>query len=375
MKQKSLLCTIAMLALVALALPTSGLAKDAVSAQVVPTTPVPIVLNNGNPLSSGTFAVGTIQLFYTVNGFTFTPGEFSSFALNLGIKQGPMTGQQTQYPVTLSLSQVGSPNLILDPEPGSFVVSNALWKGSSTVHIVIPAATASDPSLNCDGCELVANLQLSAPGSSHLDTPTTVQVHIKLTHPTACLRVFDFITDEGFNGIVDSATVHLGGPANNRKVVSTSPGQFSDNILIVNGCSTEQSFNLNITLDSHFEPHPSNGHGNPVFTYFTTGYVDPSSFNLTAFGSGTPAGASLWLQDINLPAGDAFLATVHTDLISGNPPTWLPALSGTPATGIFSGFSAELYAPGTTLTSLPTAPPASLAVPNPAATSMAFTIQ
>jgi hypothetical protein len=143
-------------------------------------------------------------------------------------------------------------------------------------------------------------------------------------------------------------------------------------VLVVNACSTAQSFNLDIVLDSHFS---TDGHGNAVFTYFTSGAVDPSAFNLGVFGSGTPQGQSLWLENITVPSGDSFLATVHMGLITGNPPSWLPALSGTPATGLFGGFGAELYAPGTTLTSLPTAPPASLAVPNPADTSMTFTVQ
>jgi hypothetical protein len=58
-----------------------------------------------------------------------------------------------------------------------------------------------------------------------------------------------------------------------------------------------------------------------VFTYFTSDYVDPSSFDITTFGNGTPQGENLWLQDVTLPAGDSFLATVHMGLITGNPPS------------------------------------------------------
>jgi hypothetical protein len=128
---------------------------------------------------------------------------------------------------------------------------------------------------------------------------------------------------------------------------------------------------LQITLDPHFE---TKGH-NAVFTYFSSGYVDPDAFDLGVFGSGTPNGQSLWLENINLPAGQSFLALVHMGLITGNPPTWLPPMSGMPAAGIFSGFAAELLAPGSTPGTLATAPLAGMAEPNPAGTSLGFTVQ
>jgi hypothetical protein len=382
MKTKIWLCAMAMLLVLPLALPLPLAAKDAVQAAVgAPFSgPTPIVVNNGNPYSVGTFAIGTIQLFYVVNADHFPAGPFASFDLSLGIKAGPTTGQATQYPVNfLTLQQTGSPNVTLTPVVSSFTVTGPTWIDQTVVNISIPGSVPADPALNCDGCEIVGNLQLAAPGGSHLDTPTTVQVHIKLVHLDApCLRVYDFLTDQGFTTIVTDTVVNLGGPKNNLKVVSTTPfGQFSDNVLIVNTCGTSQTFNLQIILDSHFETNPHNGHGQAVFTYLTSGYVDPASFNLAAFGTGTPQGENLWLSNITVPAGDSFLATVHCGLITGNPVSWLPLTSTNPVGGIFGGFSSSLYTTSTPLSAVTagTGILDTLAAANPSTSSMSFTVQ
>src|SRR3990170_3030379 len=106
MKKNSLLLSIAMLILLALSLPSPAAAKDAVQAAVPDPLAhpglfsghVPVaVMNNGNPLSNGTFAVGTIQLFYEIDKTEL--GTTNTFPLALSIKQGPTTGQQTAYPV------------------------------------------------------------------------------------------------------------------------------------------------------------------------------------------------------------------------------------------------------------------------------------
>ena len=97
----------------------------------------------------------------------------------------------------------------------------------------------------------VRSLQLEAPGGSRLDTTTTIQVHILVQDNAACLSVYNFLTDQDFQSIVTGTTLNLGGPKNNRRVVSTNPGQFSDNVLIVNDCGETQTFDLHIILDSY----------------------------------------------------------------------------------------------------------------------------
>jgi hypothetical protein len=51
----------------------SAWAKDAVVAAVATplSPPNPIIIQNGTQYSQGTYAIGTIQLFYTVQGYQF----------------------------------------------------------------------------------------------------------------------------------------------------------------------------------------------------------------------------------------------------------------------------------------------------------------
>src|SRR6266498_1590475 len=92
----------------------SASASDAIQASVTPIgQPAPIVTYNGNPYSPGTYAVGTIQLFYTLTAFHFTAGPFATFRVNMVDAAGP--GTAPTYPVNLNLVQTGSHNLILTP--------------------------------------------------------------------------------------------------------------------------------------------------------------------------------------------------------------------------------------------------------------------
>jgi hypothetical protein len=289
-------------------------------------------MNNGAGLTPGTYAIGTVQLFYTVQGYQFPAGQFATFDLGLSVAAGkpnPATG----YPVALTLNQTGSANLDLQPASSAFSVTSAAWSDHTTVTIVIPAGAPS-----ADGTDLVGNMQISAPGGAHLDTVTTVQVHIKLVYPTTCLKLYNFITDEAFTQTVTNTNVNV----NNRngKVTATTPyGQLSDNVLVVNTCSADESFDVAIALDPWFRTNPSGNPGNAVFTYATIGELDPSSFNIVAFGAGTAQGQSLHLTNITVAAGDMFLMTVHMTINKGV--LWTGGNSGT-----FS-FSAGLYVNGT----------------------------
>jgi hypothetical protein len=307
-------------------------ANDAIQATVTPNPPpTPIVMNNGTGLTPGTYAIGTIQLFYTVSGFQFPAGQFATFDLGLSVAAGK-PNPPTAYPVALTLNQTGS-NLALQPASSTFSVTSVAWNEHTTVTIFIPADAPT-----ADGTDLVGNLQISAPGVAHLDTVTTVQVHIKLVHPTACLKLYNFITDEAFTQTVTSTNVNV----NNRngKVTATTPyGQLSDNVLVVNTCSSSESFDVLIALDPWFRTNPSGNPGNAVFTYATTGELDPSAFNILAFGPGTGHGQSLQLTNITVPAGDMFLMTVHMTINKGV--LWTGGNAGT-----FS-FSAGLYVNGT----------------------------
>ena len=321
-------------AVIALATAGTSAANDAVQATVTPNTPpTPIVLQNGTGLTPGTYATGTIQLFYTVQAFQFPVGQFATFNLGLAIAAGK-SNPATAYPVPLTLKQTGSSQLTLTPASSSFSVTSASWTDTTLVTISIPAGVSSD-----DGTDLVGNLQIETDGQRHLDTVTTIQVHIKLVYPTSCLKLYDFVTDEAFTQIVTTTNVNVNN--NNGKVTAINPyGQLSENVLVVNTCSTSQTFDVKVTLDAWFKTNPSGNPGNAVFTYSTTGELDASSFNIAPFiGTDTPQGQSLQLTNITVAAGDMFLMTVHMSINKGA--VWTGG-----ATGTFS-FTSELFVSGT----------------------------
>ena len=350
------------LALAACGCSSNAWAKDAiVSAVSAPFTPsTPVIAVNGNPYSAGTYAVGTIQLFYIVNAYQFTAGTFGTFQLNLEDAHVNNTGQTPNYPVTLNLTQTGSSNMVLTPTTSSFSVTGTSpqWSDSTTVTISIPASVPNDPALNVDGTDLVGNLQLvTAPQGSHLDTVTTVQVHIRLVHPTACLRVFNFVTDQSFAAFSLPLGVNLfaNGPKAGR-TKNTSPPQLSDDVLVVNTCPSPLTFDLGIRIDPDFDTSP-NPNGNSVFVFTKTSATTPP--DLTGFGIGTPKGSSPCIPNLTLAGGDTLLATVHMSIgnILG---------SDLPGSKIF-GFSGSVSAAGSgcpgTLNTLATPNPVSMQVP------------
>lgn len=310
--------------------------------------PQPLVVNNGA-------VPGAIQLLYTINANQFTEGLFASFDVNLSILAG---GSSTNYPTTLTLEQNGSSNVQLGAVPATFTVSGTGWSDVSHVSITIPSSVPLDPSLNCDGCTLVGNLNLSAPGPSHLGTATTVQVKIVLVHPAGpCLRVFDLLLNNETGVAITSATYTLKhGLAN-----ATQPGEMLDAILIANTCPSDETFDVVAGLDPHFETMPHNNPGNAVFTYTKAGVVDDTTFTLSAFTGGTAQKQNLCVAPVSLPAGDTFLMTVKMDEMSGITPV---------SSASFSGFVLNENSSCDTINQLNP-----LASPNPASATLTLTPQ
>jgi hypothetical protein len=338
---------------------TGAFAKDAVEASVTPldTLLTPTIVVNGNPYSPGTYAVGTIQLFYEVNAMQFTAGPLASFQVNLADIAVNSTSQSPSYPVTLNLTQIGSTDLVLTPSPASFSVTGPGWSSSSMVMVSVAASVPGNPALNVDGAELVANMKLAtSPSGSKLDTVTNIQVHVRLVHPTSCLRIYDFLMDQEMTGTVSSLPITLWphGPKAG-KTKNTAPPELSNNVLVVNTCSSTQTFDLSVNVDGDFGTVGANA----VRTYFKSGYADPATFDLASFGSGTPQGTSHCLSNITLAAGNTLLTTVHITIGE-----YLP--SQLPADGTFD-FSASASVAGTgcpgTMNSMATPNPASLAIP------------
>jgi hypothetical protein len=179
--------------------------------------------------------------------------------------------------------------------------------------------------------------------------------------------VYNFITDQDFNlGILDTTTLNV--PTSGKKagkVVSSQPGQFSDNVLIANTCVMDQSFDLKISLDDSFTTNPSGNPGNAVFTYASGGEFDSSDFSELLAGEGTPNHENLCLQKVTVPAGSSFLATVHSGIKDSWPKTSLPADDS-------FDFAATLYH-GVNLGC--TGAPEMLAAPNPAKFVLPFTLK
>lgn len=329
--------TVVMLICLMLGFNATVWAKDNAQAEVTSTTPAALVTPNGA-------AVGTIHVIFTVNAEKFTPGNFGSFAVDLSIlsdSQNP----QTTYPLALMLTQkqAGTGNLILTPDISAFGVSSAAWSGgSTTVAVGIPENPPSN-----DGATLTGVLQFEAEGpvgkngqptNPQIGTITTIVVKVVLMHPTACLKVTNFVTDMDFDAL-DSAIVNLKTKSGSSTINSTNPGQFSDNVLVVNNCDEDQVIDLRINLDACFDTNPSGNPGQAVFTYLTEGEVDEESFDISAFGAKTSQGQNLCLTGLTVPTGQTLLATVHMGVVKGTSSALLPGDSS-------FDFEAEVYEVG-----------------------------
>ena len=340
--------------------------KDAIRASVsIPAgEPVPVITENGHGYTPGNYAVGIIRLEYTYVGLTFPSGPLATFDLGLGIYQPTATrkpNESSPYPATLHLQDIGSPNVTLTPATSPLLVSSAEWTDSVPVTISIPSFVAADPLLNADGSVLVGNFKLDA--GKDLKTATDVQVKITLVHPTACLKVYDFITDADRTTTITSTDLNVNRQG---KVNSTSPyGSLSQNLMVVNTCGTPETFDAELRLDAAFSTQPNNNPGNAVFTFATAGEIDPATFNIGSFGLETPQGQALCLQNVSVPAGSTFLATVHMSINKGMAATSLPGA------GTFTGFGATLFPAGLACSG----EALSVATPNPVSAPLAFTIK
>jgi hypothetical protein len=313
-----------------------------------------VIVNNGVPS-------GTIQLWYTYTGNSYPCGAFAQFNLAL-LDQAGTRGQAPTYPVQLNLDQSGNGTPVqFSPSPDSFSVSGLGWSGSSTVTVNIDCSGLGTP---YDGQDIVGNLnEQTSPAGSHLDTISTIQVHIKLVipSPNACLKLYSFQTTQDSGTLLSSVEVvanHSG------SVKSTNPGTLSVDGLVVNTCPDSQTFDLGVGLDPQWQTAPNNNPGNATFTYDITGEIDPSSLGGVAFGSGTQSGEVTCIRNVVLPAGDSFLATVHSAIMSGL------SLSSLPADKDFD-FSAGLYNAGSSCSSTPLSP---VSPSNPVSSVMTFTV-
>src|SRR6185369_12998473 len=84
----------------------------------------------------------------------------------------------------------------------------------------------------------------------------------------------------------------------------------SNNVLIVNTCSSNETFDLTIQNDPSFEDQGANA----VQMFTKTGPADPSTFDITQFGTGTPKGQLHCFGSITLAGNNTLLTTDHMSL-------------------------------------------------------------
>jgi hypothetical protein len=330
-------------------------ANDKIVSTVTPISgPVPIIKNNGVPS-------GTIQLMYTFTGTEFPCGQFATFNLGM-VDQAGTSGVSPSYPVGLDLTQSGSGTAVQfspAPSPNEFSVTAPGWPGNSTVSVSIDCSKLDTP---YDGEGIDGNLnEQTIPQGAHLDTISTIQVHITLVYPTQCLKLYSFETEQDSSALLTSVALQV----NRGSVKSMSPGQASVDALVVNTCPSPETFDILVGLDPDWETNPHSNPGNATFTYFTTGEVDPSTFNLTTFGTGTPQGEALCLTNVTLPGNESFLTTVHSDIISGLSTSLLPS-------GNDFDFSATLYQAGSGCAGTPLGS-GTVGPSNPATSTVSYT--
>jgi hypothetical protein len=348
---------ILVLTLLSVFVSTSAWAKDSVAVTVTNATRSPLIVNNGQ-------AVGTIQLFYSVEATEFPIGPFATFDVSWLINQGtPATNYGSGVNFRLVQDQQGG-NVDLSATPNSYILTATGQSGVSTVIVSITNDKDGNPPADVDGTDLVGNLKLDAGHS--LGTVTNIQIHIRLVHPSSCLKVYNFVTDQDFSlGILSTTNLNVPSRgANAGKVTGSQPGQFSDNVLIANVCGADQSFDLGIGLDPSFTTNPSDNPGNAVMTYSASGEFDSTNFNVLLAGSGTPNQQNLCLQNVTVAAGTSFLATVHSKVRNSWPQASLPGDKS-------FDFSASLYQ---ATNAACTGALNTLATPNPASFSLPFTI-
>ena len=342
---------------------TASAGEDVRPAVTIPSAElVPIITENGNPYAQGSYAIGTLRLEYTVVGYTFPAGPFASF--DLGLRTVTKNGASTVYPALLSLTQSGSSNLELSPAPDSFNVSGHPWTSNSIVEIAIPAEVAANPALNVDGTTLVANLQVSSNSGSHLGTPSSIQVKIRLVHPTSCVRMYTFVSDMELETVISDMTLTYATSGNNiNKILSASPStHVRHNILLVNTCSSDEIVDLAISKDTRFAFGPSGDPAKAVFIYSTAGEVSPGAIDLATMTEVAALGQVLQVLDLELPAGETVLVTSHLKL--DNDTYNKLNIGSSPFV-----FGASAYEPGGTFTTLH-----SPTTPNPVSTSVTFSL-
>lgn len=336
-----------------------ALAKDALAVTVAPSDAY-VFEENGNPLSVGTYAVGTLKVHMVVVG-TEWPESFGPIQLDLAVRE-KTAKPQTRYSVPIGLRQVGG-DLTLTPQPATFDVTDSLWQDYSTVSITVPDDIRNDPELNADGTVLVGNLQMDTTARrSFFDTVTTLRIFATLVHPdeVACLKHATFVTDNSLGRNLSDPSDGLEfsyyyGNSGFKWSMSPNNSQLSDNILIVNTCPEAQDYDVAIGLPTGFQKKAP---GNVVKSYVSqvanagslmpwSTPTDPYTSLLNAqaqYPTSTAEGTSLCVVTNHLEGLHSQWLTADVELNT----TGFTSDTGLPDPGYsYQFFTSDLFAPDT----------------------------
>jgi hypothetical protein len=232
---------------------TTGVAyaKDAVRADVTDAAGA-VVTENGAFSVPGTYAVGTLKLHYFVTGHAFPPGTYAAPEIcfdTLAAKSKP----ETRYPATMYLDQIGGEEVVLMPSNNAPTFYETGHESCVTLDVSIPSYIAEDPDYQEDGTELVGNLRLSTPPRTHLDTVTTIKVHLTLVHPseTACVVPLHFVSDNDFGANVSATGLSLQYNTQ-QQTVSSDPTRPSHTVALVNTCEDDVTVDLGTAINGNF---------------------------------------------------------------------------------------------------------------------------
>ena len=198
---------------------------------------------HGTGYTPGMYAVGDIQLNYTYVGTTFPEGLFATFNLNMGSL--PPSTKATTHFVSRDVRSDG--HRLREHDSLGQLAASGVEPGVDRLG----AGNHQHPELRGgrSAAQSPTGMFLSGTSSwdagSELKTSTNVKVRITLVHPTACLKVYDFITDADLKNTITSTEVGVN--KNNGKVTSTNPyGSLSYNLMVVNTCGMPETFDANV---------------------------------------------------------------------------------------------------------------------------------
>jgi hypothetical protein len=304
-----------------------------------------VVTENGAFAVPGTYAVGTLKLHYFVTGHAFPAGTYAVPEIcfdTLAAKSKP----ETRYPATMYPDQAGGEEVVLTPSNSAPAFNDTGDESCVTLYVEIPSYIAEDPDYQEDGTELVGNLRLSTPPRTHLDTVTTIKVHLTLVHPleTACIVPLHFVSDNDFGAnISDTPQMSLNYNLATGSLGST-PNQPSHTVALVNTCEDPVTLDLDTTINDNFAFVTANA----IRT--TTANQEYEDIDALLAGEDLPdpgAGGPLCFEDVTVPGNQTYILAQRMNIRGDGdfPGQYADSIGRGLGSWDYDGFTFATYAP------------------------------